>query len=110
MVARGFKYYTHWKEIKSRVEDVMGVSEVAYGQVKVIGERSPSAIYKSSDYGKETGFKLWLGRYVDEEKKRGIWFKDNIDWEVRVREGAVEKDKLALMQAREARNVRLSRL
>ena len=31
MIAKGFKYNTHWKEIKTRTEEIMGVSEASYG-------------------------------------------------------------------------------
>ena len=104
MVAKGFKYDTYWKEIKSKFEEVMGVSRVAYGQVKAIGEKSSSAIIHFDDSEKKREFKLWLGRNGEEVKKeRGIWFGDNINRDARARERAVGKVKMALMKAREER-------
>ena len=50
MVARGFIRNTYWKEIKEKVEDVMGESGIAYNRVRVIGEKSSFAIIKFDQY------------------------------------------------------------
>ena len=46
MIARGFNRNTYWKEIKEKVEEVMGLSVIKYIMVKVIGEKTSFAIIK----------------------------------------------------------------
>ena len=104
MIAKGFKYNTHWKEIKAKTEEVMGVSEMSYGRIKVIGENASSAIIQFDNYDDKQQFKRWLGKYGSEVKKdRGMWFGDNIDKDASTKERAVGKVKRALMSVREDR-------
>ena len=105
MVARGFKRNTHWKEIKSKVEEVMGKSGVTNGGVKVIGQMASFAIIRFDAYENKQEFKRWLQTYGEEVKReRGIWFGENVDKDARARERAVGKVKRALMMARDGRN------
>jgi hypothetical protein len=104
MVARGFKRNTYWKEIKSKVEEVMGKSRVTNGGVKVIGQMASFAIIRFDSYENKQEFKHWLQTHGEEVKReRGIWFGDNADADTRARERAVGKVKRALFLAREAR-------
>ena len=105
MVARGFKRNTHWKEIKSKVEEVMGKSGVTNGGVKVIGQMASFAIIRFDAYENKQEFKRWLQTYGEQVKReRGIWFGENVDKDARARERAVGKVKRALMMATDGRN------
>jgi hypothetical protein len=55
MVARGFKRNTYWKEINSKVEEVMGKSRVTNGGVKVIGQMASFAIIRFDEYESHIG-------------------------------------------------------
>ena len=104
MIARGFNRNTYWKDIKARVEDVLGVSNITYERVKVIGEKASFAIIKFDKYETKQEFKKWLswnGKEVKQE--RGMWFGDNVDKRSRDREVAVGLVMKALMGAKEGR-------
>ena len=104
MVARGFKRNTYWKEIKSKVEGVMGKSKVTNGGVKVIGQMASFAIIRFDEYENKQEFKLWLQAHGEEVKnEQGLWFGENVDKDARARERAVGKVKRALLLAREGR-------
>ena len=83
----------------------MGVSEIKYNMVKVIGEKTSFAIIKFDQYEQKQEFKKWLSWHGKEVKReRGIWFGDNVDkrtWDREIAVGSVVK---ALMMAREGRN------
>ena len=105
MIARGFYRNTYWKEIKEKVEEVMGVSTIIYKKVKVIGERTSFAIIQFDSYENKLEFKKWLSWHGKEVKReRGMWFGDNVDKRTRDREIAVGSWVKALMMAREGRN------
>ena len=104
MVARGFKRNTYWKEIKSKVEGVLGESKVTNGGVKVIGQMASFAIIRFEEYENKQQFKLWLQTSGAERiKEQGIWFGENIDKDARARERAVGKVKRALFLRNERR-------
>ena len=104
MVTRGFKRNTHWKEIKTKVEGIMGVSGVTYGGVKVIGQMSSFAIIRFDKYEHKQDFKRWLRTNgEDVTKEGGIWFGENVDKDTRARERAVGKVKKALCMAKQNR-------
>ena len=50
IVTRGLKRYTYWKEIKTEVDAIMGVSGVTNGGVKVIGQMLSFAIIRFDEY------------------------------------------------------------
>jgi hypothetical protein len=105
MVARGLKRNTHWKEIKSKVEEVMGKLRVTNGGVKVIGQMASFAIIRLDAYENKKEFKRWLQTYGEEVKReRGMWFGENVDKDARARERAARKVKRALLMARDGRN------
>jgi hypothetical protein len=87
MVASGFERNTYWKEIKAKVEDVMGRSRVTYGGVKVIGQMASFAIIRFDTPENKRQFKWWLQTHGEEVKKeKEIWFGENIDKDSRARE------------------------
>ena len=104
MVARGFKRNTYWKEIKSKVEEVMEVSRVPNKGVKVIGQMASFAIIRFDTYENKRDFEHWLKTHGDEVKKeREMWFGENLDRDARARERAVGKVKETLFLASEGR-------
>ena len=87
-VAMRFKRNTHWKNIKSKVEEVMGKSRVTNGGVNVIGQMASFAIIRFDAYENKHEFKQWLQTYGEEVKrKRGIWVGYNVDKDARARKG-----------------------
>ena len=48
--SQGASNTTNWKEMKTMFEEIVGVSKATYRRVKVIGERSPSAIIQFEGY------------------------------------------------------------
>jgi hypothetical protein len=80
MIARGFNRNTYWKDIKARVEEVLGISSITYERVKVIGEKASFAIIKFDKYETKQEFKKWLSWHGKEVKQeRGMLFGDNVD-------------------------------
>ena len=79
MVTRGFKRNTHWKEIKAKVEGIMGGSRVTYGGVKVIGQMASFAIIRFDEYEHKQDFKRWLRTNGEEvTKEGGIWLEKRL--------------------------------
>ena len=104
MVARGFDRNTYWKEIKEKVEEVMGKSGITYNRVRVIGEKSSFAIIRFDQYENKQEFKKWLAEHGKEVKgEKGMWFGDNVDKKTRDKEVAVGLVVKALMAAKEGR-------
>ena len=60
MIVRGFRRNTYWKEIKTRVEELLGLSGMMYKGMKVIGEKTSFAIIKFDQYQNKLDFKKWL--------------------------------------------------
>ena len=66
----GFKRNTYWKEIKSKVEEMMGESRVTNGGVKVIGQIASFVIVRFDPYeNKPTD--AWGG--VEERAGDVVW-------------------------------------
>ena len=105
MIARGFDRNTYWKEIKQKVEEVMGVAGITYSRVKVIGEKASFAIIKFEQYESKQEFKKWLSQHGEEvRRERWMWFGDNADKRTRDKEIAVGLVVKALKMAREGRD------
>ena len=101
---RGFGLNTYWKEIKEKVEEVMGESGISYNRVRVLGEKSSFAIITFDKYENKQDFKKWLSNQGKAFKvEKGMWFGDNVDKKERDKEVAVGLVVKALMAAREGR-------
>ena len=104
MVTQGFRRNTFWKNIKSKMEEIIGTSRVTSGGVNVIGQMACSAIIRFDTYENKREFKHWLQTYGQEVKRRrGMWLGDNVDKNARAREREVGKVKTALFLATEGR-------